>query len=256
MKYDVVVCCASATLCIASALEGRMAIAAALFAVCSACFLAEGTRHAGAGAAERDAVQFIDNVLENYSDSTNTIALLKRSLNGRFVFCKEMTDAMRAYTLSSNARQAFSGLLQYGSQALTGIVSAVTNRLDNGAELRMQLLEVRKHAARRNGNSLRNTTMLGSALSVTEIGSVLFFPIFAGISLNILRFTASIQSAGYPDGHALVAVFAFFIVYLNVLNSKYNMKERVSARAKKSALSCALAILVFKVASALSIGML
>ncbi len=256
MKYETI-CCIAAIFCVALALAGNIAVAAVLLVACTLCSIAASkVRRAGANAVDRDAVQFIDSVLENYSDSASTLGLLEKSLNDRFAFCKDMQRAIRTYRLSSNARQAFSVLLGYNSYAMKGIVSAVTSRLDNGACLRMQFLELRKHIAQRNGNELKNTRTLGSLLSVTRIGAILFFPIFAGISLNILKFTAIMQSSGSPSAQALTAVFAFFISYSNMLNFKYDMRESATVRAQKSALSCAVAIFVFKIASALSIGML
>ncbi len=259
MKFDAVcvACCLAALFCTAFTLMGTVPVAAALLAACMACFAvaakARGTR---ASAVEGDALQFIGNVLENYSDSVNTLTLLEKSLNSRFAFCKDMQCAIRTYALSSNARQAFSALLRYDSYALRGTASAVISRLDEGTELRMRLAEVRKHAVQRSIKELKSMGALGSALSITQIGSVLFFPVFAGISLNIMQFTAGMQGAGHPSVPALIAVFAFYIAYLNVLNFKYSMKESIEARAEKSALSCAIAIFVFKVASVLSVGML
>jgi hypothetical protein len=236
---------------------GRIPIAAAVLAACAACFAAAArSRGTGSGAVERDALRFIDNMLENYSDSMNTLALLERSLNSRFAFCKDVQDAIRKYALSSNARQAFSALLGYESYALRGIASAVIGRLDEGAELRMQLVEVRRHVMQRNRKELKSSGTLGSALSITRMGSVLFFPIFAGISVNIMQFTAGMRNAGHPSAAALIAVFAFCIAYLNLLNSKYSVRESVMSRTKKSALSCAVAIFVFKVTSVLSVVML
>jgi hypothetical protein len=251
------VCCLAALFCIAFALTGRIPAAVISLAACAACFaVAAKARRTSGGVVESDALQFIDNVLENYSDSVNTLTLLEKSLNDRFDFCKDMQSAIRTYVLSSDARQAFSVLLRYDSYALRGITSAVIGRLEEGTELRMQLAEVRKHALRRSGKELKNIGAMGSALSITQIGSVLFFPIFAGISLNIMQFTAGMQGAGHPSAPALIAVFAFYIAYLNLLNFKYNMKESTATRAEKAALSCATALLVFKAASVLSVGML
>jgi hypothetical protein len=254
MRFDIgILCCPAAILCAALALAGSLPAAAAALATCAACFVAASkARGAGQRATESDALRFIDNIIGNYSDSASTVALLEKSLNGSFAFCREFRDAIRTYSLSADAGQAFSALLRSDSYALRGIASATIGRLDGGAELRMRLVELRRHVMRRNGNALKNTGLLGSALSVTQIGAALFFPAFAGISLRIMQFTEGMQNAGHPSAQALVAVFAFYIAYLNLLNFKYNMREDWTVRAEKSALSCAAALLVFKAASTLS----
>ncbi len=259
MKCDFVcvACCLSALVCTAFTLMGAIPVAAILLVACTACFaVASNARRKSDGTVEGDALQFIDNVLENYSDSMNTLTLLEKSLNSKFSFCKEMQDAINRYALSSNARQSFSVLLGHDSYALKGIAASVIGRLDEGTELRMQLIEVRRHVIQRNNKELKNIGVLGSAISITQIGAVFFFPIFAGISLNIIQFTAGMQGAGSPSTRALIAVFAFYIAYLNMLNFKYSMRESTATRAEKSALSCAIAMFVFKIASMLSIGML
>jgi hypothetical protein len=217
--------------------------------------MASRSRRASGNVVEGYALQFIDNMLWNYSDSIDTCTLLERSLDGRFAFCKEVQGAIRKYALSSDARQAFSTLLRSDSYALRGVASAVAHRLDDGSELRMQLAEVRKHVMQRNGKGLKGVRALGGALSITQVGAAVFFPAFAGISLNIMQFTAGMRGAG-PGAAALTAVFAFYIAYTNLLNFKYDMKESAAARAEKVALSCAAAMLVFRAAAALSMGML
>lgn len=250
-------CCLFALFCVACALIGKIDVAAVWLAACAACFVAASrARRISADTIESDALQFIDNILENYSDSVSTLTLLERSLNSRFAFYGDMQRAIRTYALSANAEHAFSVLLGYDSYALRGLVSTVRGRLEEGAELRMQLVELKRHIMLRNSKKLESIGTLGSALSISQIGSVLFFPIFAGISLNIMRFAASMQAAAHANTQALIAVFAFYIMYLNLLNLKYDTRESAAVRAEKAALSCAVAMLVFRATSVLSAVML
>lgn len=259
MRFELLdaLCCASALLCIASALAGRIPAAAASASASVACFLAaERLRGTGASSEDGDALQFLDNMLANYSDTASTVALVERSLNCKFAFYADARRAVSRFRLQPDARRAFLALLHSGSYALRGVAAAIVSRLEDGAPLRVQLAELKRHVLRRRGSESRGIASSAGALSIARLGSAVFFPAFAGISINILRLTSEMQGTATLGAPALVPVFAFFVLYTNTLNFKYSVREPAGSRLRKSLLSGAIAMLSFRLASLLSFGML
>lgn len=248
-------CIATSSLSAAAALLLNAYTGAALAALSSLLFIALArSRGAGTGRADRDSVQLAGNLIDNYTDGCDTIGLLQRSLSPGFVFCPEMNRAISAYAVQGDARLSFSALLASDSGVLRELSSAVVQRLDGGADMLGPLRDIRRRASSENRYRLKSLGSSLNANSVVMLGSVLFFPAFAGIGLQIARFAGASQGFAAVKAGALAAVFAFYIVQTNLINFRYLRGD--SMRLEKSALSAAIGILVFKVSSMLSVVVL
>jgi hypothetical protein len=95
---------------------------------------------------------------------------------------------------------------------------------------------------------------LGSSLnanSIVMLGSVLFFPAFAGIGMQIAGFASASQGLAAVKAGALAAVFVFYIIQTNMVNFRYQRGDPM--KLEKAALFSAIGILIFKASSMLSV---
>lgn len=259
MKLELlnVLCCAFAILGIASALANLVPMAAISVLACAACLLAlERLRGPGPAKIDGDALRFVNNILSNYSCSASTVSIVQKSLNSEFSFYKAMKRAIAEYHLSSDAPRAFSRLASTRSYILSAATAAIVDRLEYGTALKAPLAELKRHALRRKRNTTQGVVASAGALSIARLGSMLFFPLFAGISINILLLTSEMQGVSAQGVSALVLVFAFYILYTNFLNFKYSLKESVESRIRKALFSGAAAMVAFRLAMLLSVSML
>jgi hypothetical protein len=228
---------------------------AALAALSSIIFLAL-MRSSGPGTAraDRDSIRLAGNLIDNYTDSTDTITLLRQSLSPSFVFCAEMDRAISTYSMQGDARLSFSVLLSSDSVVLREISSAVVQRLDNGTDMLAPLKDIKRRASTESKYLMKS---LGSSLnadSVVMLGSVLFFPAFAGIGMQIAGFAGASQGFSEFKAGALAAVFVFYIIQTNLVNFRYRRDDPM--KLEKAALFSAIGVLIFKFSSMLSVMML
>ena len=235
---------------LALALYGHIYASAAVFVVSSAAFGWLNRGITGRSRLERDAAQFLGNLVRNCSVHSSTLKIVSSSLNPKFCFCGEFSSAPARYRESSSAMSAFSGLLAADSTVLRETARAVMQSLDWGFPLRQALLEIRRQSATKADYIRRSSGSVMGSSSLVRIGSAVFFPIFAGMSLGILRVSSA--PAG-PDLGKLALLFASYIVLTNFMGSVYQGKPGALLFCDASFAS-ALAILVFKASSIVSIN--
>lgn len=250
-----IICTAAASLSVAATLLFNAYAGIAFASLSSASlYLLRKSSGGGSNRTDDDSMRFVGRLIDSYTDSINTPRLLEISLSQDFWFYKDMREAISKYTMQGNAELSFSKPLMSDSGALREITAALVQRLDNGVEILGPLKEIRRRIGANSRHRLKTLCSALNSDSVARLGSVAFFPAFAGISLQIVKFTNSSEGFAAAKPWALVAIFAFYIIYTNIINFRYSSGDAL--RIEKSALSGAIGILVFKMSSMLSIGML
>ena len=184
---------------------------------------------------EADSTQFVGNLIENHDGHADTISLIHASLSPSFSFYRIMNEAISRYSAQGSAELSFSKLLKSDSAALSETVSAIVRRLDDGAEMIDPLKEIRRHINSENRHKMKNLGSVLNADSVVRLGSMMFFPVFAGISMRIAVFAGSSQGFAALKAGALSLIFAFYIINTNAANFGYS---NTSMKFEKAALRC------------------
>ena len=248
------ICTAAASLSVAASLLLNAYAGIAFAALSSLCFLLL-YRSSGSGASRREieSMQFVGNIIDNYTEQTSTLKLIEMSLSNELWFRKDMEEAVSRYRMHGDAGSAFSKLLSSDTTALREATAAIVQGLDSGTGMLGPLKEIKRRIGAERRYALKAMGGTLNADSVSRLGSALFFPAFAGISLQIVRFTDAGQGFSSAKAWVLMATFAFYIISANMINFRYSRGPMI---AEKSALSCAIGIIVFKASSMLSILML
>ena len=202
---------------------------------------------------ESDTAQFISNLIDNYDGYADTISVIRSSLSPSFRFYSDMNEAISKYLTQGNAELSFSKLLSSSSVALCETASAIVRRLDDGSDMIGPLKETRRHINAENRHRLKNLGSVLNADSVVRLGSMMFFPAFAGISMRIAVFAGSSQGFAALKAGALSLIFAFYIIHTNLMNFSYSNSPM---KTEKAALSAALGMIAFRASYLLSTMML
>ena len=223
---------------------------------CSAAALLALLRLSRPRGLDREALRLASNMVEYHATDMDMVSLLIESASPSMRFYDQLMDAIRVYRLSGDAQAAFSALLESDSEYLRTVVGAVVNGLDNGSDTLLQLKE--QVQAMEADLSLRERAAgsASGASAIIRFGTMLFLPIFAGISMDILRFAATLNSSILsvsPAGFALI--MSLFIAVSNTINFRHASSGFLE-KAAKSAVSAAIGIAVFRIASALAMSML
>jgi len=243
-----IICIVGALAAFACSLLGRLVIAAfALFLTeLSYINVSKQRKTAQLG----DLSIFVSNMLLNYSEGKSTISIIKESLDQRFAFYKDMQKAIKVYMLTGDARKAFAWAGTY-PVLYREVFFALAGALESGASVLGPMKEIMGSIESANAIKSKSIGSMSNAMSIVGIGSVVFFPVFAGISYYIMGFSASINGA-MPIGQA---AYMFIIMFYIMEISLHNNRGRLDKLSMSSiAASIALGSFLFKASYILALN--
>ncbi|MDE1810645.1 MAG: hypothetical protein KGH66_01210 [Candidatus Micrarchaeota archaeon] len=205
---------------------------------------------------DRELLRLVTNVVELYTKGRDTISLLMDSTSPNMSFYEGLVGAIKEYKLSGDSANAFFTISGSQSEYLKAAIGIIVNSLDNGANLYEPMKELRQRMEAELSVREKILGSVSGASAVIRFGSVLFLPIFSGISLDILGFAATVNSsvsAISPMGFILV--LSLFMLASNSINFRY-MGGSAAEKAAKAVVCGSVAIAVFKVTAALALTML
>jgi hypothetical protein len=205
----------------------------------------------GNGKAALDAVQFISNLSMNSRYQKSTLAVLKKSVNPAFVFYPELSRAIDTYRYSSSTKGISALASKYNVGALSEAFGIIVDSLENGSDMHLPITELKQKIYAVNGKRLSNAKMQSMG-SIVKLGAMVFFPLFAGISLEITRITSVIGGAAEINTAALSIILMLYIASVNNSIVKYSVsKGSALSVASYSSLQIAAALLIFRLSYAI-----
>ena len=186
---------------------------------------------------DREAEEFLDNMLKN--KHKGTIKNIAASLGSRHSFSDQVTKDIILYQNSNACNLNFRSSR---SDVLNGVLSTISECMRLGADIHAPLKQMKQELDISKARNSKYLSLFSSASQVMALGSVIFFPAFSGISMNIARFSGNIMHGGL-DITMLEYVFIAFILFMNISNFVYDLRD--SMRFEKSAMSAAVGVLVF-----------
>ncbi|MCW6160307.1 MAG: hypothetical protein LVQ95_04445 [Candidatus Micrarchaeales archaeon] len=169
---------------------------------------------------DSDTISFLNVLISEYSKSKNLILSLETASKGGYVFSGNLMKAIARLRDGMPAGPALSGLKIYNSVYLNEMIDVIGIGLETGCDIEPALDAIRESAKERDSYRLKTLGAMENAITISQMGGAVFFPLFAGISLDIIRFTNTmnnqVQNAGITS---LFAVFAGYLIITNYSNS-------------------------------------
>ncbi len=210
-----------------------------------------------ARSAERDALLFIDNLLATCIDTVPVQTAVRKALDHGFVFYARMRAALQLCLYGADARAALALLRPYGSETLNSAAAAIAARIERGTCIAQMLDEIGARARESAHEALAGSARASSMLWVAGAGSTLFLPVFAGMSLKLLSFSASALGAqGAVSPARFGAVLALFIIMLHLSGNRYGHAQRTLHRVSKTLVACSAGIVIMVATYLISAHML
>ncbi len=165
---------------------------------------------------DSDTINFLDVLISEYSKSKNLISALETTSNGSYIFSNTLKEAIAKLRDGMPTESAFSGLKIHGSVYLNELIDVVDVGLETGSDIEPALIAVRENAKERDSYRLKTLGAMENVITINQMGGAVFFPIFAGISLDIIRFTNTLSTQIKNAG--VMSLFVVFIGYLVIIN--------------------------------------
>ena len=233
-----------------SSFAGKPLIALLALSVAVISTLSYLRSHKGNGKAALDAAQFISNLSMNSRYQKSTLAVLKKSANPVFVFYPELSRAIDTYRYSSSTKCISDVASRYNVGALSEALGIIVDSLENGSDVHLPITELKQKTYTIGGKKLSNAKMQSMG-SIVKLGAMIFFPLFAGISLEITRITSVIGGSAEINTAALSIILMLYIALVNNSIVKYSVsKGSALSIASYSSLQIAAALLIFRLSSA------
>ncbi len=172
---------------------------------------------------------FVGNLLANYSKGRSTLSIIKDSLDQGFGFYKKAIESIDTYRLSGNAKMAFAWAGSCSSALCREVFLAIAESLDTGTDIIGPMRELYKRISSSHDIQVRSLGGTANAMAIVGMGSVVFFPIFAGISYYIMGFSAGTGSHAAMGYAAYAFMVIFYIAEISIYNNFHKQFDKFSA---------------------------
>lgn len=172
---------------------------------------------------DRDALIFAERFLK--CGTKPVIERISASIQPNFAFYHDMEDAVEHYVFSGDVDRAFSNLIGSGSRCLSEVAATIVKMLETGADHSSELERIVERQRHIKELRMRNLGLMANSASITELGSMVFFPAFAGVCRNILMLTSSGNAQYYAYTFVIIA-FVIVLAGINAIFKRSTFKEK------------------------------
>ncbi|MGC8538099.1 MAG: hypothetical protein ACP5MZ_03930 [Candidatus Micrarchaeia archaeon] len=194
---------------------------------------------------ERDTLAFLDN-LSMHANVEVLEARVLKSLSRNFVFYKDFKDALAEYRVSGDAAHAFERLHGYGYKYFEAAALLIRESLESGNDISYALESLHVECQEHDALKRKHDGEMANFRSLQTLGSVIFFPVFAGLSMNVLRMS-TVHTAALEYG-AFGTVVLLYILIVNFITPLFS-ERGVSARIASISMRIAIASLVLELSN-------
>jgi hypothetical protein len=194
-------------------------------------------------------------ILQSISQSQKSTSYSKvmHSIPSEFRYRSEIKSAMKRFKATGNAKFSFGKLVSNKDPSLSVLGITLYSAFSGGAGMASASNWMKAKCSVLMGQIAKMAQISESGDTMVASGINFFFPIFAGITINILRFSSP---AGYQVySMALIAMFLYYIMAVNysTLSNSLRPRDGVAMRTLRMG---ALASLIMQAALRLSAFML
>ncbi len=174
------------------------------------------------GRLERDTLAFLDNMVKQ-SAARGLRRRIETALSSNFVFYKGFVGALKEYSLSGDAGIAFARLDNYkGNRYFEIAIVLLRESLQTGIDVSGSLRLLRDECAEHHNIRSRHVGEIANSRMLQLIGGVIFFPVFGGLSLNVLRLSTIPVSMHTYD--AVRYAVLLYILIASVMAAAFNRR--------------------------------
>lgn len=199
-----------------------------------------------------EADMLIDAMIINYQRYKNPIELLSMSLKREWRVYGTINPAISAYKASSNP-DVFKRLLKSESMKIRLIGLMISRSIVDNSHFYEDLTGLADLFIKRNGYRMRSYGIVKNGLFVVNMGTILFFPIFAGIGLNIINFAGTRVNTAYSTW--VSASVILYLLFVSLINSRYS-DDNIYDKLAFASLTIFISLTVFRASSFISAFML
>lgn len=201
----------------------------------------------------QELIDFSSGVLAEYERSGNLSSSLCLVSKQGYKFAPAMQRGIDAFGSGISAESALDEVSKIGPdfEELKMILSL---GLETGADIRKPLKNFIGKLRIERKYLLRGASTISNFLSISKLGSFVFFPIFAGISIEIMSFSG-LANGSSINPVPLFCIFGAYIVIANYANARFSIKNQSNRQLLiRSLLYSLVGLAIFKISTVFALS--
>ncbi|MCL5433747.1 MAG: hypothetical protein M1538_02085 [Candidatus Marsarchaeota archaeon] len=175
-----------------------------------------------------DLIAFLNILIKEYEHNKNLLNSLTNAAKGKFFFSDQLNNILQKYKLGVNKASEFN-ISNYKLLELNVTINSIIAGLNSGKDILYNLQNIKESLERKRQQMLKTYGILKNTYSINKLSNIIFLPIFAGISINIINFSSFLNNSAQSimEISLIFVVYIFIINYINSLNldKEVNIKE-------------------------------
>ncbi len=202
----------------------------------------------------RDLENALESLTCRYRESGNLLLALKDVSSSRYAFSEELDRAIGMYS-AGNDPSAFD-CFGRRSELTREFANIVANGLGTGENVAAHLDGLLDRVRSMQERLGKGIGIVSNTVSVNGMGSALFFPLFAGVSIDIIKFAGALSTQQQAGGitSELIVMFVSYILVSNYINVRFGPRLLSSLQPSRLLTMIAIGLVAFRL-SALLISM-
>ncbi len=201
---------------------------------------------------DREADMLIDAMIINYRRCKNPIELVSISIKREWRIYERVNTAIDEYKASASL-DVFDRLLKDGSRKIRLIAILISRSVRDNGNFYEDLSGLAELFSKQNRYKMKSYGVVKNGSAVVNMGTMLFFPLFAGIGLNIINFAG--LKLGIVYSSAVSSAVILYLLFASLINSRYS-RDNIYDKLAFASFSLFVALTVFRTTSILSALML
>ncbi len=175
--------------------------------------------HLHKGNLKQQSEEFLINLIsQQNSDDKQTLNRVSKSINKEFQFKKELNRSLKTYQFSGSL-DSLNKLKYPKSSLLERIKEILTYSIHSGTNMYKPLLALKSEYYKSDASSRRSKALVNSSEAIMTLGNLVFIPMFAGISANIMKFTSTVPATAVLE---FISIVVFYLLIVNWINALYS----------------------------------
>lgn len=173
---------------------------------------------------DKESMLIIDSMLTNYSEFKSTIEILSLSINRNWLVCGSINKGLDVYQMSGDI-SSFDVVNRSNSKRFGMVILLIKKCIVSRACLYPDLINLKEIFLKEDTYNLKNYGLVKNGLLIVNLGTLIFFPVFAGIGFNVIKFAG--LKLNNLDSYFILLIISTYLIIANYINFRYSKSENL-----------------------------
>ncbi len=171
---------------------------------------------------DKESTILVDSMLTNYSKIRSTIEIFSLAVNRNWLIYDRINKAIDRYQMSGDI-DSFDIMNESDSERLGMVTLLIKKDIGSRNGLYQDLIGLKEIFSKQDRYNLKNYGMVKNGSLIVNLGTMVFFPVFAGIGFNVIKFAGF--KLNESDVYSILLIISIYLILANYINFRYSKSE-------------------------------